>query len=80
MNTGKSADYGTAFSRRGRSASLEPGARLAWSTGAVKLAWGFLCWPGARGCLASLEDILLARRARVALLAWSRGLCWPGAR
>ena len=73
LNIGKSAVYGTTSSRRGRSASLEPGALLAWSTGAALLAWSILCWPGARGCPASLEDALPAWGVRVALLAWGQG-------
>ena len=32
-------DYDTTYSRRGRSASLEPGALLAWSKSAAELAW-----------------------------------------
>ena len=57
MNIGKSADYGTTSSRRGRSASLEPGALLAWSMGAALLAWSVFCWPGARAALLAWRTI-----------------------
>ena len=38
-SNGKRVDYDTTYSRRGRSASLEPGALLAWSKSAAELAW-----------------------------------------